>query len=63
MISMTIKIPYLLCIVLSLFSVAFSEENEKNSGPLSVERIFKNKEFSSKGFLLVGLMMVVSTYT
>ena len=50
MISMTIKIPYLLCIVLSLFSVAFSEENKKNSGPLSVDRIFKNKEFSSKGF-------------
>ena len=47
---MTIKIPFLLCIVLSLFSVAFSEENKKNSGPLSVERIFKNKDFSSKGF-------------
>ena len=49
MISKNFKIIYLFLFV-SLLDVSFSKDNENDSGQLSIDRIFKNNEFSSKGF-------------
>ena len=49
MISKNFKIIYLFLFV-NLLDVSFSKDNENDSGQLSIDRIFKNNEFSSKGF-------------
>ena len=49
MISKNFKIIYLYLFV-TLLNVSFSKANENDLGQLSIDRIFKNNEFSSKGF-------------
>ena len=49
MLSKNFKIIYLYLFV-NLLDVSFSKDNENDSGQLSIDRIFKNNEFSSKGF-------------
>ena len=49
MISKNFKIIYLYLFV-TLLNVSFSKDKENDLGQLSIDRIFKNNEFSSKGF-------------